>query len=196
MDADEFRDYMLGFIFYRYLSERLSIYADKLLEQDKIKFDQINENTSDGKDILEAIREEAVTSLGYFLKPSELFHKIVEKGNSQSGEHTSNFIDELGDIWYYIRILCYQRDYQPTSFLLLNLETDELIAMAIQEAANAFLSYKRFRTYSVFCIDTSYSVLLLLLRREGVNLDELTELNWEKLQPGSERGEQWMKARR
>ena len=26
MDADEFRDYILGFIFFRYLSERMHIY--------------------------------------------------------------------------------------------------------------------------------------------------------------------------
>lgn len=103
MDADEFRDYMLGFIFYRYLSERLAIYADKLLKQDGIKFDQVDESTSNGKDILEAIREEAVKSLGYFLKPSELFHKIVEKGNSELEEGTSNFIlDDLTEILNHI----------------------------------------------------------------------------------------------
>lgn len=103
MDADEFRDYMLGFIFYRYLSERLAIYADKLLKQDGIKFDQVDENTSDGKDILEAIREESVESLGYFLKPSELFHKIIEKGKSKSEEGDSNFIlDDLTEILNHI----------------------------------------------------------------------------------------------
>lgn len=31
MDADEFRDYILGFIFYKYLSERLHIYVDQEL---------------------------------------------------------------------------------------------------------------------------------------------------------------------
>lgn len=28
MNADEFRDYMLGFIFYKYLSEKMEIYAN------------------------------------------------------------------------------------------------------------------------------------------------------------------------
>ena len=32
MDADGFRDYILGFIFYKYLSERLNLYADKILK--------------------------------------------------------------------------------------------------------------------------------------------------------------------
>ena len=28
MNADEFRDYMLGFIFYKYLSEKIELYAN------------------------------------------------------------------------------------------------------------------------------------------------------------------------
>ena len=32
MDADEFRDYILGFVFYKYLSEKQHIYANTLLE--------------------------------------------------------------------------------------------------------------------------------------------------------------------
>ena len=34
MNADEFRDYILGFIFYKYLSEKMHLHADKILEQD------------------------------------------------------------------------------------------------------------------------------------------------------------------
>ena len=30
MGADEFRDYILGFIFYKYLSEKMCLYADKI----------------------------------------------------------------------------------------------------------------------------------------------------------------------
>ena len=36
MNADEFRDYILGFIFYKYLSEKMEIYANTILKQDKI----------------------------------------------------------------------------------------------------------------------------------------------------------------
>ena len=36
MDADEFRDYILGFIFYKYLSEKMHLYADKILAEDRI----------------------------------------------------------------------------------------------------------------------------------------------------------------
>ena len=37
MDADEFRDYILGFIFYKYLSEKQYLYANELLETEEIK---------------------------------------------------------------------------------------------------------------------------------------------------------------
>jgi type I restriction enzyme M protein len=73
MGADEFRGYILGFIFYKYLSERMSLFADEILKHDGIKFDDINENSEDGRQMLDAIKEESVGRLGYFLKPSELF---------------------------------------------------------------------------------------------------------------------------
>lgn len=93
MNADEFRDYILGFIFFKYLSEKMELYADSILEQDGLKFREINENSADGKEYIEAIREEALDKLGYFLKPIELFCEIAVKGNSDI-EGTSNFIIE------------------------------------------------------------------------------------------------------
>lgn len=93
MNADEFRDYILGFIFYKYLSEKMDIYANTILKSDGIKYKSIEENTTEGKEYLEAIKEEAVVKLGYFLKPSELFSKVSKRGNSDE-EGKNNFILE------------------------------------------------------------------------------------------------------
>jgi len=90
MTADEFKNYILGFIFYKYLSERMNFYANKLLQVDEILYLDIDENTTIGTEYINMIKEEAIESLGYFLKPSELFTKIVEKG--KRGE--DNFILE------------------------------------------------------------------------------------------------------
>jgi type I restriction enzyme M protein len=99
MGADEFRDYILGFIFYKYLSERMHIFADEILKNDGIAFDKIDEDSADGKAMLEAIQENSVERLGYFLKPSELFHKIAEKGSQK----TDNFIlEDIGAILKHI----------------------------------------------------------------------------------------------
>ena len=93
MDADEFRDYILGFIFYKYLSEKMNAYADDILEADGITYRNIDESSDEGKQYLEAIREEAVESLGYFLKPSELFSSVAQRGNG-NGKHGNPFILE------------------------------------------------------------------------------------------------------
>ena len=89
MDADEFRDYILGFVFYKYLSEKQHIYANKLLETEDIE--DYRDVTED--DDIEAIREESLIKLGYFLRPDELFSAITAKGNANT-EDQSNFILE------------------------------------------------------------------------------------------------------
>lgn len=82
MNADEFRDYILGFIFYKYLAEKMEIYANSILKQDNIQFRDIKENTPEGKEYIDAVKEEALETLGYFLKPSELFSEIAKRGSS------------------------------------------------------------------------------------------------------------------
>ena len=96
MGADEFRDYILGFIFYKYLSEKLRHFADRILKQDGIIYKEIDENSSNGQQYLEAIREETLEKLGYFLKPSELFSTITAKGNADSGSDTFILEDLTG----------------------------------------------------------------------------------------------------
>lgn len=89
MNADEFRDYILGFIFYKYLSERLYIYANTILSEDGLDFADIDENSDDGRAILDAVAEAAIDELGYFLKPSELFSAVAKRGSKPG-----NFIIE------------------------------------------------------------------------------------------------------
>jgi len=93
MDADEFRDYILGFIFYKYLSEKMEIYANGILKEDKIQYLDINEDTDTGREYIEAIKEESLERLGYFLKPSELFKQVATRGNGNE-KNVSNFIIE------------------------------------------------------------------------------------------------------
>src|SRR5690606_34545103 len=81
MNGDEFRDYILGFIFYKYLAEKMEIYANAILQPDGIQFTDIDENTQEGQEYIEAIREEALEKIGYFLKPSELFSAVAKRGN-------------------------------------------------------------------------------------------------------------------
>ncbi len=81
MNADEFRDYILGFIFFKYLSERMHLYANGILAQDGIDFADIDETTEEGQAYLEAVSDATLDALGYFLKPSELFTSIAKRGS-------------------------------------------------------------------------------------------------------------------
>lgn len=86
MNADEFRDYILGFIFFKYLSEKMALYANNLLSEDGINYADLDESTEEGKEIVDAIAEEATDALGFMLKPSELFSVITQRGTSKDDD--------------------------------------------------------------------------------------------------------------
>jgi len=95
MNADEFRDYCLGFIFYKYLSERQHLYANGILAEDGIDFLEIDESSEEGKEYLEAIKEESIAELGYFLKPSELFGALAKRALGNQADKNEISDEEL-----------------------------------------------------------------------------------------------------
>jgi type I restriction enzyme M protein len=94
MDADEFRDYILGFIFYKYLSEKQHLFANKLLETEDVK----DYADIEAEEDVEAIKEESLEKLGYFLRPSELFSEISRKGNADAEEESNFILEDLQSI--------------------------------------------------------------------------------------------------
>jgi len=99
--------------------------------------------------------------------------------------------DELGDIWYYLRILCYQKGYEP-ELVLVGKNIDHAIAVAMSNLSASFVCLKNYDEKS---LDSSYSALRKICSLYNLTLDDLTRSNWQKLKPGSERGEEWTKAR-
>ncbi|MDC3409225.1 type I restriction-modification system subunit M, partial [Burkholderiales bacterium] len=81
MKADGFRDYILGFIFYKYLSEKMESYANEILSEDGIFYNDVV-GKSDEVQYLQAIKDESLDKLGYFLRPNELFSEIAKRGSS------------------------------------------------------------------------------------------------------------------
>lgn len=79
MGADEFRDYILGFIFFKYLSEKAVNFADALLadEGENLKYATLDADDAIHQDYIEAILENAIAEVGYALKPDQLFHSIA-----------------------------------------------------------------------------------------------------------------------
>ena len=108
MNADEFRDYILGFIFYKYLSERLRRRADRLLATEGLTYDQLTPDHPHYQEYLDAIRAEVLDQLGYFLRPDELFGHLAQRGDSNRT----------------VTVLAAERDaYQtPSNFILEDLQ--------------------------------------------------------------------------
>lgn len=73
MDASEFKNYMLGFIFYKYLSEKIELYLNKELKEDGVTFEEAFKDD----ELKEEVEAEAIENLGYFLEPKCLFNNIV-----------------------------------------------------------------------------------------------------------------------
>lgn len=73
MEAYEFKNYILGMIFYYYLSKREEDYMVNLLKDDGITFEEAWED----EEYKEAVVEEALRDLGYLIEPQYLFHNMV-----------------------------------------------------------------------------------------------------------------------
>ena len=99
MNADEYKNYILGFIFYKYLSEKLEQYVnEKLLTREKFKFSEIKESTKEGKIILEEVKKACIGYLGFFLKPTELFSYLVKKGKGEIKDQNTFILEDIKNV--------------------------------------------------------------------------------------------------
>lgn len=73
MDASEFRNYILGLIFYRFLSEKTEEQVEHLLSEDDISYQDAWEN----EEYKEAITEELVARIGFVIEPQYLYSKMI-----------------------------------------------------------------------------------------------------------------------
>lgn len=99
MNADEYKNYILGFIFYKYLSEKLEHYVDeKLLAREDFSFAEIKENSKEGKEYIKHIRESCIDHLGFFLRPTQLFSYLINKGKGNVNGEESFILEDLKNI--------------------------------------------------------------------------------------------------
>ena len=74
---DEFQKYFLGFISYKYLSEKLETYINKELKAENLNF----EEAYGLKAYKKSLREKSIEDIGYFLSPNLLYRNIVSSKN-------------------------------------------------------------------------------------------------------------------
>ena len=75
MDANEFRNYILGTIFYRYLSERTELYMQDILKNDNVTYEEAFAD----KDYRKVVEDWSIKHLGYIIKPENLFRELNRK---------------------------------------------------------------------------------------------------------------------
>lgn len=73
MDASEFRNYILGLIFYRFLSEKTEEQVEHLLSEDDISYQEAWED----EEYRGAITEELVARIGFVIEPQYLYSKMI-----------------------------------------------------------------------------------------------------------------------
>ena len=94
VDGWNFKAYVLGSIFYRYISENLTSYINKLQHDDgDLGFDYSKMSDEDA----EAGREQIVEEKGFFIKPSQLFCNVVAKADEDKdlNQHLFNIFREI-----------------------------------------------------------------------------------------------------
>lgn len=75
VDGWDFKQYVLGMLFYRYISENITTYLNKgEWEAGNTEFDYANISDEDA----EMVREDMVETKGFFILPSELFGKLLK----------------------------------------------------------------------------------------------------------------------
>ena len=74
---EEFQKYFLGFISYKYLSEKLEAYVNNELKWQNLNF----EEAYGLKDYKKSLREKSIEDIGYFLSPNLLYRNIVSSKN-------------------------------------------------------------------------------------------------------------------
>lgn len=98
ISADDYRDYILGFIFYKYLSEKQYLYANSLLQGEVVT----DYKAVTDAETLDAIKEESLLKLGYFLLPHELFAELAKKGNAENENESNYIIEDLQAVMNHI----------------------------------------------------------------------------------------------
>ncbi len=90
VDGWDFKNYVLGTMFYRYISEHLTDY----INQDEIKSGDLDFDYAklSDEDAIE-IKDDIVSSIGYFILPSELFQNVNR--NAEKDENLNETLEHV-----------------------------------------------------------------------------------------------------
>ena len=96
MDASEFKNYILGVIFYRYLSERTEMYMADILENDGLTYEEAFAD----EEFRPVVEEWSLSKLGYVIKPEYLFRNLIRKIKKFENEADKSSCYRLTEVLY------------------------------------------------------------------------------------------------
>ncbi len=83
VDGWDFKQYVLGTLFYRFISENFTSYIEA--DDDSIHYAELPDSI-----ITDDIKDDAVKTKGYFIYPSQLFANVVAGANTNESLNTRN----------------------------------------------------------------------------------------------------------
>ena len=81
VDGWDFKQYVLGTLFYRFISENFTLYIEA--DDDSINYTKLSDSV-----ITPEIKDDAIKTKGYFIYPSQLFVNIAKNANSNESLNT------------------------------------------------------------------------------------------------------------
>ncbi|MHA2787860.1 type I restriction-modification system subunit M [Corynebacterium sp. S7] len=87
VDGWDLKGYVLGILFYRYISEKVSHYVEDLESDADFSFAEMNDTEA------EAARPSVVEELGYYIPPSELFENVLDATKPKSDQNPNLNVD-------------------------------------------------------------------------------------------------------
>jgi len=79
VDGWDFKQYVLGTLFYRFISENFASY----MEDEDIDYASLDDSI-----ITDEIKEDAIKTKGYFIYPSQLFKNVVKNASNNKNLNT------------------------------------------------------------------------------------------------------------
>jgi hypothetical protein len=137
---------------------------------------------------------------------------LLKKERFKNGYKTNHkWLNELGDFWYYLRIVSYQVtalgyceyplvEYKWNDHIISTSKPFHIHSNINWLCADMLAKFGLVPEWEIFQsseqLASLYRFLLLRLQQLDCTIEQLTEINWQKLKPGSERGEEWREARK
>ena len=110
MDASEFKNYILGLIFYRYLSDKLLRFVNEELKDDEITYIEAWKDDEFKQDIIDLLVD-SDSGLGYVIEPNNLWSTLIEKINIAQFD-ISMLAKAINDLTESTLGLASQRDFE------------------------------------------------------------------------------------